>query len=153
MLPCNLSSDFFYRFPFFSSTLSAFFPLQQWLIFSSFGVDLLLPVCSPKPGGKLSPKLVMLQRWYHLWSAGCIPKLTTWANPIQQLTKTKGLGWEVGVRNHIWDRASGSFSQCHSVFNHSVFYFIPKSKALAGIQFINQILVNTDLNFPHDKVR
>lgn len=34
-----------------------------------------------------------------------------------------------------------------------VFYFIPKSKALAGIQFINQILVNTDLNFPHDKVR
>lgn len=33
------------------------------------------------------------------------------------------------------------------------FRFIPKSKALAGIQFIIQILVNTDLNFPHDKVR
>lgn len=153
MLPCDFSPDFFYHFPFFSPAPAPFFPLWQWLIRSSFGVEMPSTVCSPKTGGKLSSKLVMLQRWYLLWSAGCIPKLTTWANHIQRSTKTKGLGWEIGVSDHIWNRARGSFNQCHSVFNRRLLLFIPKSKALARIQFIIQILVNTDLNFPHDKVR
>lgn len=121
MLPCHFSLDFFHHFLFFPPTLPALFPLRQELIISSFEMELLFPVCSPKAGGKLSPQPVLLQRGYLLQSAGCIPKFIPWAHHTQRSTKLQR-GWG-GKREWATVSETGQVEAVINVTQHSTVVF------------------------------